>query len=197
MGSRTKILGAAAGLMVGMAAASTAWACQSAVGAYVADPLPSRSPVGAPVALKGGGWVPVSQVQVGWQMVAGGEVQPLTTAATDQAGGFSVSVSVPDAPAGVHYVSVSQGSTSRLMPLEVQSAGAGRATVSPAASTVRAPGGADAAAEASGLSDLPASGSSSSTSLLFGGAAAAGVLVLAGLATAEVRRRRVRVGAGR
>ena len=196
MGSRAKILGAATGLMVGMGVASTAWACQSAVGAFVADPLPSRSPVGAPVAVKGGGWVPVSQVQVGWQMVAAGEVQPLTTAATDQAGAFSVSALVPEAPAGVNYLSVTQGSTTRLMPFEVEAAGASPVAASPAAGKVpQGTNGADA--DATGLGDIPASSSTSSSSLLFGGAAAAGAVALGGLATAEVRRRRVRVRVGR
>ena len=193
MRNRVKVSGAAAVLMVILGAAATAWACTSASGPYLMDPVVDRSAVGAPIQLSGRNWLPSSQVEVGWQTVAAGEVQPLATAPTDSSGAFTTRVVVPGSPSGIHYLAVTQGATTKLMPFELGSP----AAATPAAAPQATPspqtwiGMADSDTAARGLGDVPAGDGSGFSVLPVVGVGVAGTLLLAGLSVAELRRRRV------
>lgn len=180
---------AAAALAAALLLVSAAWACTTAGGPYINDLFARRSPVGAVVAVGGGGWQASSPLQLHWRAASGavGDRQVLATAVTDPSGGLAASVTVPAAAAGFYYVGVTQGATTRETTLEVVTdPPAARVAAEPAAGGTGLP-----ALSPPAPTEPPGQGSSGggSTLLPVGIAAGFGLVALVGVVAAERRRR--------
>lgn len=182
-------------------AGSVAWACTAASGPFVAQPTPDKVAVQQATTVTGGGWAANSPIEIGWSKSSTKDFHSLAVATTDGSGAVSATMQVPDLPPGDYYVQAKQGDVIQggatfeiLNPQGTSSAAAAQAQALSGQqwSDVRATGG-----HAPGLADLPRSAHSSSTSLLPFLAVGGGATVLAaGLAAAEVRRRRVHAKVG-
>lgn len=195
---RRGVVAVAGAVGVMLALAASAWACVAASGPFMADAVPNRVPVLSATEVSGGGWAASTPANIGLATSPSGQVQPLAVATTSPSGELAASVTVPETQPGAYYLVVTQGSITRAMPFEVSAAptSAPSAVAAPAAPAIAASGQdwgglrADGA-RTPGLGDLPATTHNSSSPLpalaVMGGTS----LALAGLALAEVRRRKV------
>jgi len=175
--------------------ASAGWACVSANGPSQGEVVPNKAPVFAAARVSGAGWSASSPVEIGWASSPSSEVTHAATAVADPSGNLTATVQVPQAEPGYYYVVATQGATIKAMPFEVTGprTAPANATAAPATDprTSQPWNGLKADdPNARGLNDLPATHNTSSATPTL--AIAGGVTVLfAGLALAEVRRRRV------
>jgi hypothetical protein len=159
------------------------------------DVVPNHAPVLQGVEVNGGGWVAGQAVDIGYATSSTADVKALGVATADDTGNVKTSVTVPDVAPGLYSMVMTQGSTKKSMPFEVQATAGQVATAAAPApagpasgqewSGLRADG-----AKVQGLADLPATTHSSSPLPVVALALGAS-LVLGGLALVEVRRRKV------
>lgn len=171
-----------------LVSAAAVWACTSANGPHISDLVPDRTPVGATVALKGGGWQASSAVDLSWIAQQGGVAEPLTTVTTSESGTFELRAPVPSGPSGMFFLVATQGDVQRKMPFELSGAAA-----------IASEPSALAATDATGLTDEAAlkaaqkAAGPGSSLLPTAVVTAFGLMAVAGVGAVELRRRRARV----